>query len=193
MPKVSKEYKEKQKESIIRAAAINFGRYGYANTKMDDIAIKANVGKGTLYEYFPSKEELFQEICRFGQKFVTQEMSQLFQDKNKVASDLGRFFDNQYSLMQDGLNFRVEALAEVAHNPKIKRILHQNRIEILTIIINLLKQMKRKGFFKKEIDLKVLASGMEAVFAGVYLSRIVGETHEEARKVWVKTMLELMN
>ena len=193
MPKVSKEYKEKQKESIIRAAAINFGRYGYANTKMDDIAIKANVGKGTLYEYFPSKEELFQAICKYGQKFVIEETSELFQDKNRITSDLRRFFDNQYSLMQDGLNFRVEALAEAAHNPKIKRILHQNRTEIIEIITNMLKQMKIRRFFKKDVDLKVLASGMEAVFAGVYLSRIVGETHEEARKVWVKTIMELMN
>ena len=48
-PKVSNEYKLKVKETITKAAMKNFGKFGYANTKMDDIAKTANVGKGTLY------------------------------------------------------------------------------------------------------------------------------------------------
>lgn len=51
--------REEKRLRLIAAAATVFARQGYTSTRMADIAIEANVGKGTLYEYFPSKEELF--------------------------------------------------------------------------------------------------------------------------------------
>ena len=37
---------------------------GFAATELDDIAAQAGVSKGTLYLYFPSKEELFKAVIR---------------------------------------------------------------------------------------------------------------------------------
>lgn len=56
--------KDAKKRGIIEAAAVVFARDGFANAKMADIADEAGIGKGTVYEYFPSKEELFLELCR---------------------------------------------------------------------------------------------------------------------------------
>ena len=44
---------------IIEAAAKVFANRGYSGTLMADIAAEAGIGKGTIYEYFPSKEGLF--------------------------------------------------------------------------------------------------------------------------------------
>jgi AcrR family transcriptional regulator len=45
------------------AAAIQiFSQKGYHNSKMEDIALAAGIGKGTIYEYFPGKLQLLQEI-----------------------------------------------------------------------------------------------------------------------------------
>lgn len=51
--------REEKRLRLIAAAATVFARQGYTSTRMADIAVEASVGKGTLYEYFPSKEELF--------------------------------------------------------------------------------------------------------------------------------------
>ena len=51
--------KEKKKREIIDAAIRVFSRQGYRRTKINDIAGEAGVGKGTVYEYFKSKEDLF--------------------------------------------------------------------------------------------------------------------------------------
>jgi AcrR family transcriptional regulator len=50
---------EKKKEQIINAAMNLFARKGFAKTSMADIAIEAGIGKGTTYEYFKGKEQLF--------------------------------------------------------------------------------------------------------------------------------------
>ena len=56
--------KKKQKE-IIEAAIAIFSREGYHRTKIKDVADQAGVGKGTVYEYFDSKEDLFLRMCEY--------------------------------------------------------------------------------------------------------------------------------
>jgi len=51
--------KQKKRSQIIESAIRVFARFGLANTRMIQIAEAAGIGKGTIYEYFPSKEELF--------------------------------------------------------------------------------------------------------------------------------------
>ena len=51
--------KKEKKASIIEAAARVFARRGYSRTLMANIATEAGIGKGTVYEYFDSKEDLF--------------------------------------------------------------------------------------------------------------------------------------
>ena len=53
--------KELKKQDILVAALKVFARQGIAKTKMIDIAIEAGIGKGTIYEYFRSKEEVIRE------------------------------------------------------------------------------------------------------------------------------------
>lgn len=49
-------------DSIIDAAVQVFSTKGYHNTRMEEIAIAAGIGKGTIYEYFESKLHLFQAM-----------------------------------------------------------------------------------------------------------------------------------
>ncbi|AGT31000.1 TetR family transcriptional regulator [Geobacillus genomosp. 3] len=51
-----------RKRQIIEAAAQSFAAFGYKATTMEQIAKLANVGKGTIYTFFKSKEELLDEI-----------------------------------------------------------------------------------------------------------------------------------
>ena len=51
--------REEKAAQIIRHAMVVFARKGYNATKIDDIAVRAKIGKGTVYEYFKSKQDLF--------------------------------------------------------------------------------------------------------------------------------------
>lgn len=55
---------EARPEEILKAAMETFVARGYAATKLDEVAAKAGVSKGTLYLYFPNKEQLFQAAVR---------------------------------------------------------------------------------------------------------------------------------
>ena len=49
---------------ILSAALDCFAERGFAATRLEDIAARAGVTKGTLYLYFPNKEELFKALIR---------------------------------------------------------------------------------------------------------------------------------
>jgi AcrR family transcriptional regulator len=55
---------DRRRQSIVNAAFEEFTRKGFAAARMDDIAARARVAKGTLYLYFHSKQALFQAIIQ---------------------------------------------------------------------------------------------------------------------------------
>jgi len=56
---------EERPAQIIKAALTEFGERGLAGARLDDIAKRAGLSKGTIYLYFPNKEELFREMVRY--------------------------------------------------------------------------------------------------------------------------------
>ncbi|MBN1595986.1 TetR family transcriptional regulator [candidate division FCPU426 bacterium] len=61
---ITNEEKEAQRQRIIRAAVAVFGKYGFYKSTISQIAIAAGMGRGTLYWYFESKEELFHAMTK---------------------------------------------------------------------------------------------------------------------------------
>lgn len=61
IPQESRKERERRRheQEILAAARDLFSRKGYFNTTLDEIAQYAQFGKGTIYNYFPSKEDLF--------------------------------------------------------------------------------------------------------------------------------------
>lgn len=67
---------------IIEAAIKVFSTWGYHNARMEEIAAAAGIGKGTIYEYFPSKLQLFQDMLGkslqvYYQNFNPEELKRL--------------------------------------------------------------------------------------------------------------------
>jgi AcrR family transcriptional regulator len=56
--------KEERPGQLLAAALEFFVERGYAATRLDDVAARAGVSKGTLYLYFENKEELFKAVVR---------------------------------------------------------------------------------------------------------------------------------
>jgi AcrR family transcriptional regulator len=53
-----------KRQSILDAALDEFAARGFADTRLDDVARRAGVAKGTIYLYFRDKENLFQDLVR---------------------------------------------------------------------------------------------------------------------------------
>jgi AcrR family transcriptional regulator len=56
--------KDARPQELLAAALAQFVERGYAATRLEDVARRAGVSKGTLYLYFENKEELFKAVVR---------------------------------------------------------------------------------------------------------------------------------
>lgn len=85
-----KRRKEARPQELTAAALDLFVEKGYAATRLDEIAARAGVSKGTLYLYFESKEELFKAVIREGLLPLLAEGEALLASMPGSASDLFR-------------------------------------------------------------------------------------------------------
>ncbi len=64
-PRTARLVRAAERREAIHDAALNeFSARGFAATRLDDVAKRANVAKGTIYLHFKDKESLFQELIR---------------------------------------------------------------------------------------------------------------------------------
>jgi len=77
-----------KKTRIMRAATDVFVKKGFCQATVEEIAVAAGVGKGTVYEYFSSKEELFCSIFHEGHSYFMQVFQQKMDEKNSSKEKL---------------------------------------------------------------------------------------------------------
>ena len=65
------------REAILQTAAKLFGRKPYHEVLMDDVAESVGIAKGTIYRYFPNKEELFGSLAIHYIELIGTQMGEL--------------------------------------------------------------------------------------------------------------------
>ena len=75
---------------LVSAALEIFTERGYAGTRLDDVAERAGVSKGTLYLYYANKEDLFKAVVREGLVSPLEEVRGLIDHFEGATADLVR-------------------------------------------------------------------------------------------------------
>jgi TetR/AcrR family transcriptional regulator, repressor for uid operon len=189
-PKVTSEYKTEVKERIIQSAIECFSKYGLDRTRMDDVAQKADVSKGTLYLYFKSKEDLFYVICENNLKVLKERLSHIFSTtKEDLVSNAEQFYENFHNEeKRESERVFCEIIAESARNPKLQKILYTQRIKTFNVVREYLDRHMEKGFFKKDTDTEAIASGFVALYDGLIASEFLGVSVNHSKRSWRKTV-----
>ena len=113
------------RERLFRAALALFGKKGYAETTVEDITEAADVGKGTFFNYFPTKEHI---LMAFGEMQLGK-LEAIVRDAKQ--SDLP---------MRDVLRMLVLRMTEEPmRNPAIVRALLQANLSSLRVRGNMLR------------------------------------------------------
>jgi TetR/AcrR family transcriptional regulator, repressor for uid operon len=187
-PRVTDQYKTEVKDKIVQAAITTFSKYGYDKTRMDDIAKSAKLGKGTLYLYFKSKEELFYAISENSIKELKEQLSKLFSKKEDLVHDAEKFYDQYRNLIHDSEKVSFEMIAESSRNPKLRKALYEQRMKVYDIVIDYLRRQIEKGFFRKDMDVNAIASGLVALYDGLTISKLLGISEYYNKKTWTQTI-----
>jgi AcrR family transcriptional regulator len=84
--------KDARPAELLAAALACFKERGFAATRLDDVAAKAGVTKGTIYLYYRSKEELFKAVVRGALVPNIERLEAAVDEPGSTAALLERFF-----------------------------------------------------------------------------------------------------
>lgn len=92
--------KTKKKEDIILAALKVFAEKGLSNSTIKEIADRAGIGKGTIYEYFKDKNEIIHNSFFYFQKFFEVDMEKILLSEENGASKLKNLMRSIMSILK---------------------------------------------------------------------------------------------
>jgi AcrR family transcriptional regulator len=120
--------REDRREMILDVATEVFLSEGYAATSMSSIAAKLGGSKGTLYNYFKSKEELFLAYVQRHCEFHRKEVSELLLEEGEARAVLtayARRYVRVFTTEKTLQNWRVIS-AESAKSPDMGRMFYES-------------------------------------------------------------------
>ncbi len=117
--------RDDRRQAILRIARDAFMRQGYAATSMSAIAARLGGSKGTLYNYFPSKEELFGAVVADECDAEFLAMTD-FQPAESLEASLHRFGVGflRFALSETALGFQRLLSAEAERFPELGRLFY---------------------------------------------------------------------
>ena len=159
--------KEFRKKIIMQAARKVFSENGYSNALMENIAYEAELGKGTLYRYFESKDEILICLVKTGMESLNHQLEQQLKN-NEFTPDLMKifireelyFYKNNLDLFKIIFRFIHSAYWECQDGlqKEIGHYLHQH----LNIIKIMMKACQENGLFiQKKLEAEKLANILE--------------------------------
>ena len=119
--------RDSRREAILDVAAAVFMDVGYSAASMSTIAARVGGSKGTLYNYFRSKEELFEAYVVRHCTWTHETMSALYSkdvDVRVALTALGRVL-LRFVLSDVSLRNYTLVAAEAARSPNIGRLLYE--------------------------------------------------------------------
>jgi AcrR family transcriptional regulator len=185
-------YKEEARDRIVQGALEAFSSKGYHETTMDDVAKEIGISKGALYLYFDSKEQLFTEICKSGQNQFGEILNETFSGGD-LLSGSEKFFTRMLEenrFFNQGLLF--ETLTEASRNKEIRNALREIYERSIETIIKFLNDLKSKRLIRSDVDSRLLAKGLIAIYDGIAASIVVNDETAEALKTWNAMMRVLL-
>jgi AcrR family transcriptional regulator len=91
---------EERPKQILDAALAVFAERGLAAARLDDIAKLAGLSKGTIYLYFPNKEELFREVVRTTVVAYIARAEAFFESEPDPVQSLLNWMDGYWSWLR---------------------------------------------------------------------------------------------
>lgn len=111
---------DRKRQAIVEAAIAEFRASGFESTSMDKIAATAGVSKRTVYNHFPSKDELFAQILHELWCSIGAMQPPPYEPAVPLRRQLLDLLGKKMEMLQDGyfLDLARVAIAEAIHSPE---------------------------------------------------------------------------
>jgi TetR/AcrR family transcriptional repressor of nem operon len=167
-------------DTVVERAMEEFWTHGYANTSPARLAEATGIGKGSLYNTFGSKRQLFdQALARYGRmgaEFAEEFLSRPGTTRERIGAYLRETVDSDVAQPIRRGCMGVNTAAELGgHDPEITRALRSIEERIVAVLAARIDQGRRDGDVSSDVDAQATAEFLFSTGAGL---RIMAKTND---------------
>ncbi len=140
--------KEKEK-AIIDAARKRFGHYGFSKVTMEEIAVDVEMGKASLYYYFPTKEDLFRAVILQEQNELKKSIELMLEKSNTASEKLHEFVEQRMKFFKILINLGTLSVHSYFD---IKSMFKKLFLDFEKIELDLIRKIIDEGKAKAELN-----------------------------------------
>ena len=151
--------KNQKRQDILNSAMALFKDKGFHNTKVEDIALSAGVGKGTLYEYFENKQDVFDEACIEYVDVIIESIKYISNMDDTFKNKLLILFNGKLKMESEFADMNIDNILSnknIISEKTIKTIIGKIS-EMYNIICNIIDQGKEEGIVINNIQSEIIA------------------------------------
>lgn len=146
------------RESILESATKVFARTGFYKAKAVEIAHRANIAVGTIYNYFKNKDDILISIFneRIGE--LNRSLRTAIQRTDDPDEKLGIILDSTISMMESDRELAEVITIELRQSSKFfSSTAISSVVEFLDIITDVIRQGQQRGIYRTDVDARVVA------------------------------------
>jgi AcrR family transcriptional regulator len=166
MPKISEERKTERREQILAGARRCFAEHGYEGATVVRLERATDLSRGAIFNYFPSKEELFIELAVRD----SARMSDLW-----VNEGLEAVVREVVELDPAWLSVYLELFRRVRNDPGFKKRIEERQSAVAPANRARVEEAQRTGEFRDDLEPKQIGLFVNLVLNGLALQRASGE------------------
>lgn len=165
--------REQRRIEIIGAAVREFAEHGYHQADVGQIASRAGVAKGTIYNYFVSKEDLFVGVIRFGIDQLVTQLKSISEQKGDPVARLRKAVLESLRFTERNLGFYRVLMKEAIHScPSAAAECGEIHKAVLDVVEEIIKQCISSGQLSR-MDSRVLAVMLYGLVDGVTMNAVL--------------------
>lgn len=182
--------KESRKQEILTAASREFCEKGVEAASMLSIARRAGVGKSTLYEYFPSKDDLLRQCCDQVWDMILDRLDREFDSGHTFREKILVYYRKMEEMLSQIGGDLSLLLASRALADAVCESAERFRSALLGRIEGLVRQAQEAGELKPDLDAAAAAVFLTSVPSPVLLIGMRQQGTEDPMAAAVKLIFE---
>jgi AcrR family transcriptional regulator len=197
MPKIVN--REKKRSEIAQKAIEVLAKRGFKATTIQEIANAAGLGKGTIYHYFKTKEEILWAVSEQMFRETERSLGAALLRINEPMDKLAALIEESLHITEDLEHFFI-IYSELwlmtvrgEHTGDFTNMLKRMQNDMKNLIAGMINEGKNQGFWPNDIDIDTLASYLASSFDGVFAHYMIDKENFEIKRVtkeFIKILLK---
>lgn len=178
-----------RKQAILKAALSVFAERGFEAARLDDVASRAGVAKGTLYLYFDDKEKLFEEVVRSAVSPIIERLGVLASARDLPLDGIlaGLFEVFEKEVLGTERKYLLRLI--IAEGPRFPRIAEFYFNNVIARIMPVISRMAEQAVARGELSSDALVRFPQLIAAPLLIAVVWDSMFERLRPLDIKGFL----